>query len=220
MATIYTFGDSVLDCARYNDHDVHPGALIVQNDDALFPEFRGQDLAHRGGGRLVARASDGAMLDALGRQSRDVAPDPRGAALVSIGGNDLLQRMLLAPSAAVEAFGRALEARIAALPIRPVFLANVYDPTFGEEGRESALLSPGADRERARANHRRVNQLIAEVAARHGALVDLHTHFLESGDPSWVTSVIEPSLRGASEIRRCFLPHVLAWREALGAAGA
>jgi hypothetical protein len=34
--------------------------------------------------------------------------------------------------------------------------------------------------------------------------VDLHRHFL-IGEPSWYTCTIEPSLRGASEIRRCFL---------------
>ena len=49
----------------------------------------------------------------------------------------------------------------------------------------------------------------AEAAGRYGALVDLHAHFL-TGDPSWFTEIIEPSLVGASEVRRCFLDHVLA----------
>jgi acyl-CoA thioesterase I len=41
-------------------------------------------------------------------------------------------------------------------------------------------------------------------------LIDLHAHFL-TGDPSWFTQIIEPSLQGASEIRRCFLHEVLAY---------
>ena len=35
-------------------------------------------------------------------------------------------------------------------------------------------------------------------------LADLHAHFL-TGDPSWYTQTIEPSLVGASEVRRVFL---------------
>jgi hypothetical protein len=61
-----------------------------------------------------------------------------------------------------------------------------------------------------------VNAAIAAVALRHGQLVDLHAHFL-TGDPSWFTWTIEPSLRGASEVRRCFLPFVF---RALGMANA
>jgi hypothetical protein len=41
----YTFGDSILDCGRYNAYGVHPGQLIVRNDDRLFPEFKGLDLS-------------------------------------------------------------------------------------------------------------------------------------------------------------------------------
>ncbi|MGF2035329.1 MAG: hypothetical protein RMZ43_008445 [Nostoc sp. CmiVER01] len=40
MLTLYTFGDSILDCGRYNEYGVHPGQLLIQNDDRLFPEFQ------------------------------------------------------------------------------------------------------------------------------------------------------------------------------------
>jgi hypothetical protein len=50
--------------------------------------------------------------------------------------------------------------------------------------------------------------VLAGLAGRYGALVDLHAHFL-SGDPSWYVSTIEPSLVGPSEVRPAFLPHVL-----------
>ena len=46
------------------------------------------------------------------------------------------------------------------------------------------------------------------MAARHGTLVDLHAHFL-TGDRSWFEMNIEPSLTGASEVRRCFLDKIL-----------
>ena len=48
MLTVYTFGDSMLDCGVYNAYRVTPGQLLVQNDDRLFPEFQGQDLATHG----------------------------------------------------------------------------------------------------------------------------------------------------------------------------
>ena len=40
MLTVYTFGDSILDCANYNGEAVEPGRLIVKNDDRLFPNSR------------------------------------------------------------------------------------------------------------------------------------------------------------------------------------
>jgi hypothetical protein len=45
------------------------------------------------------------------------------------------------------------------------------------------------------------------VAACYGTLVDLRAHFL-TGDESWFERNIEPSLTGASEVRRCFLEKI------------
>ena len=59
----------------------------------------------------------------------------------------------------MQRFAQALDTFLQSLPKRPVFLDNVYDPTFGNDR-------------------------------------------LDSLD-------IEPSLQGASEIRRCFLHQVL-----------
>ena len=205
MATLYTFGDSILDCAHYNAHGVTPGGLLVRNDDRLFPEFRGRDLAARGPARLEHRAQDGARVGNLMAQGRGLrAVEGPAVALVTVGGNDLLGGLVADGGRGIAAFARALEEFVRDLPIRPVLLGNVYDPTFGDD----RLNFLGIDPDLARANHRRVNEAIAEVAARHGTLVDLHAHFL-GGDPSWYVQTIEPSLRGASEIRRCFLPSVL-----------
>src|SRR4051812_29348327 len=91
MFTLYTFGDSILDCGHYNARGVSPGGLLVRNDDALFPEFAGRDLSARGPARLVHRARDGAGVNDLRPQARGLAaPTGPAAALVTVGGNDLL----------------------------------------------------------------------------------------------------------------------------------
>jgi len=199
---LYTFGDSILDCGRYNAHGINPGQLLVRNDDGLFPEFRGKDLRARGPAQLVHRAVDGATVRDLAAQARGLGPAPgHAAALVTVGGNDLLQGLAADRGPGLRAFAAALGAFVARLPLRPVLLGNVYDPTFGDDTRNFL----GVDAAIARANHRRVNEVIATLGQRHGRLVDLHAHFLR-GEPSWFTRTIEPSLRGASEVRRAFSP--------------
>ena len=166
MLTLYTFGDSILDCGGYNDYGVHPGQLLVRNDDRLFPKFRGQDLSSRGPARLVHRAQDGATVAQLPAQARGLAPDESGVAMLTVGGNDLLMGLLVDHGRGVERFAAALDAFLRNLPIRPVLLGNVYDPTFGDD----ALDFTGVDPRLARENHRRVNAAIAEAAGRYGAL--------------------------------------------------
>ncbi|WP_299764284.1 SGNH/GDSL hydrolase family protein [Ramlibacter sp.] len=198
---VHTFGDSILDCGRYNEHGVHPGQLLVRNDDGLFPEFRGLDLQARNA-RLQHRAVDGATVDGLPAQARGLQrPTGPAVALLTVGGNDLLRGLAADTGPGLRAFAQKLEAFLRALPIRPVLLGTVYDPTFGDDRRNFLGVEPRI----ARANHRRVNDVIAQAASRHGALADLHAHFLH-GDPSWYAYTIEPSLRGASEVRRVFLP--------------
>ena len=197
--TLYTFGDSILDCGRYNAHGVHPGQLLVRNDDRLFPDFAGRDLRSEGPARLDHRAVDGATVDDLPRQGRGLRPEGESVAIVTIGGNDLLRGLAADRGDGMRAFEAALARFVRSLPVRPVVLGNVYDPTFGDDSRNFTGVPPAL----ARANHRRVNEVVAELAARHGRLADLHRHFL-GGDPSWFTHTIEPSLIGASEVRRVF----------------
>ena len=207
---LHTFGDSILDCAHYNDRGVHPGQLLVRNDDALFPEFRGQDLSSLGRARLVHRAVDGATVDGLPRQAEGLRRPPGASvAILTIGGNDLLRGLAADTGPGVREFERKLERWLRALPIRPVLIGTVYDPTFGDDSRNFLGIPPKV----ARANLRRVNDVLRALAARHGELVDIHAHFLR-GDPSWYVHTIEPSLKGASEVRRAFLPAVLARRRA------
>lgn len=200
MLTVHIFGDSILDCAHYNQHRVDPGQLLVRNHDRLFPEFLGRDLSARGPTRLAHRAVDGSVVDDLDRQLTDLVVEGPSLALLTIGGNDLLMGLLDDKGPGIDAFGRKLDRFLRALPIRPVLIGTVYDPTFGDD----ALNVFGVDPARGRENHRRINEVLADRARAHGAVVDLHRHFL-GGRPDWYTRTIEPSLSGASEVRRCFL---------------
>jgi acyl-CoA thioesterase-1 len=195
-----TFGDSVLDSARYNDRGLDAGQLLVRNDDRLFPEFSGRDLSTRGECRLEHRAVDGATSAGLAAQARGFAPADGSIAIVSVGGNDLLRGLSADTGPGLRAFEATVDDFLKKLAVRPVLVATVYDPTFGDDAR-NFLGVPAAT---ARANHRRVNAILAALGARYGRTVDLHEHFLH-GDPGWFTRTIEPSLVGASEIRRAFL---------------
>ncbi|WP_445626894.1 SGNH/GDSL hydrolase family protein [Nostoc sp. DSM 114167] len=204
MVTLYTFGDSILDCGRYNEFGVHPGQLLVQNDDRLFPEFQGQDLTSRGPAQLQHHARDGATVDGLSSQAHQLRVQGKAIALITIGGNDLLGGLIQDTGAGIATFANTLDTFVQQLPIRPVVLGNVYDPTFGDDRRNFV----GVESAIARKNLQRMNTAIQEIANRYGQFVDLHAHFLK-GDPSWFTATIEPSLLGASEVRRAFLPYVV-----------
>ncbi|HEY2158913.1 MAG TPA: SGNH/GDSL hydrolase family protein [Isosphaeraceae bacterium] len=202
MLTVTTFGDSILDCAHYNVHRVDPAGLLVTNRDDLFPEFRGRDLTTRlGDVRLDRRAVDGSTVDDLPRQARGLRVEGPALALVTVGGNDLLRGLVEDSGPGVDTFIRKLKAFLDALPIRPVALGTVYDPTFGDD---DAAAGAFRDPVRARANFDRVNAALTDLAPEYGVLADIHAHFL-TGRPDWFVRTIEPSLIGASEVRRCFL---------------
>ena len=203
MLTLVTFGDSILDCGRYNPYGIHPAQLLVQNDDARFPEFRGRDLRSAGPTTLVHHAQDGATVDDLPRQARGLNISGRAVALLTIGGNDLIRGLSSDAGPGIAAFERQLDEFLRALPVRPVLIGTVYDPTFGDDRRNFLPVDQGL----ARRNHQRVNDVLSRMGATYGDVVDLHTHFLRV-DPSWYTSVIEPSLTGASEVRRAFLAKI------------
>lgn len=210
MRTLLTFGDSILDCAAYNARGVHPGALLVRNDDALFPEWRGRDLASRGPARLQHRAVDGATSRGLAAQLRglDAHASGEALALLTVGGNDLLGGLIVDDGPGFRRFERDVRAFLDALPVRPILIGNVYDPTLGDDDANFLPIDPAPGRER----HARMNALLADLArsTADARLVDLHAHFLQ-GDPSWFAQIIEPSLVGASEVRRAVWPEVERW---------
>jgi hypothetical protein len=140
------------------------------------------------------------VVSGLAAQARGVAPKGDSVALLTIGGNDLLAGLARDRGAGMKVFEDALGRFLRALPMPRILMGTVYDPTFGDDARNFL----GVDARTARANHRRINAVIGSLAARYGTLVDLHAHFL-TGNESWFTRTIEPSLIGASEVRRAFL---------------
>lgn len=140
-------------------------------------------------------------MDGLARQARDVRVELGDVVLVTVGGDDLLGGLIADRGPGIERFRAALDAFLARLPRGRVLRGNVYDPTSGRDEDNFLPVPPGLGR----ANLRRMDDVLADLAAKHGRPVDVHGHFLRHGDASWFTHVIEPSLAGASEVRRCFL---------------
>jgi lysophospholipase L1-like esterase len=203
MLTLVTFGDSVLDCGWYNAARLTPASLLVHNDDQRFPEFRGRDLQSMVPARLEHRARDGATVADLAAQALELKVDTPALALLSIGGNDLLWSMGTATSPSPDRFAELLDDFLRNLAIRPVLIATIFDPTFGDDRRAFLDLDPRP----VRAAHHAFNAVLTAAAKRVGRVIDVHQHFL-SGQPDWFVETIEPSLVGASEIRRCFWPEV------------
>ena len=199
-------------------------ALLYRNDDLRWPELRGQDLTHGSPDvEFLNLAEDGVMIDdvateelaRLGRDSRD----PGILITLTAGGNDLLdalgagERLEKAVTRIVRRYTDLVETVRDELLRATLVLTTVYDPTDGT-GRLPGLDSYG----RLPLEHLdRFNDHVRDMAgATPGAvLADVHRHFLGHGvtapEPErwyWRQNLIEPSARGASEIRRV-------WWEAL-----
>jgi lysophospholipase L1-like esterase len=201
-------------------------ALLHQNDDLRWPEFRGQDLeSHSPGLEFINLAEDGALVDdvrteelaRLGRDSRD----PAIVLTLTAGGNDLLDA--LGAGRGLDRAATRIERRYTdlvdtvrdELPRATLLLTTVYDPTDGT-GRLPGLDAAGP---LPLEYLERFNQHVRETALdlRGVALADVHRHFRGHGmtapEPDrwyWRRNLIEPNARGASEIRRV-------WWEALEA---
>lgn len=219
--TIHTFGDSVLDCARYNEARVHPAALLIRNNDRIYPEWRGRDLFHTKERPLFLdhRATDGATAEDLFAQTSQmhIADDEDHIAIISVGGNDLLTYMghnsKWAWGNALWTFRHYLVSFVDLIAGRmPTFVLNVYDPSMGNDENNILGVEPYMLEEVAKEMRKRHVAVNAEIAgacvANRAHYVDLHKHFLDNGDETWFTNVIEPSLIGASEVRAVLWPRV------------
>jgi len=193
MVTLYTFGDSILDCGRYNEFGVHPGQLSSTTMIACF-EFRSR-LASRGSARLEHRALNGATVDSLPFPDR---LKKGNCALITIGGNDLLRGLIRDTGAGIATFANTSIHLCNSCPSVLFCWAMCTIPRW-------AMTATLELRARSSQNLQRMNTMIQEIANRYGQLVDLHAHFL-TGDLSWFTATIEPSLKGASEVMAAFLP--------------
>jgi lysophospholipase L1-like esterase len=199
-------------------------SLLARNDDGLWPEFRGRDLASlmpslRFDPRLDDLTADGATTESVLRQVQriDRSDDP-SLVTITAGGNDLLGFIGSAggsPAAAIaERLRRGVARVLELLPHATIVIGTVYDPSDGTKR------LPGYARalEREAAWLDEYNALVRDFVKsdKRLRLADIHAHFLGHGltapEAEWwylQESIIEPSARGASEVRRL-------WLEALG----
>jgi lysophospholipase L1-like esterase len=193
-------------------------SLLHRNNDDRWPEFRGRDLITAGSVTSYRNvAVDGAMIDNVASvQFRTVMSTPRVITL-SVGGNDLLSAYATSAGGArlresVQAIKRQYTDLLSDIhqrwPESLVILTTVYDPTDGTgdlgngwKNLPMHFLAEFNDRVRELGNA--LDRL--EVA-------DAHAHFMGHGITArgedrwyWPHSVIEPSSRGASELRRLWL---------------
>ena len=198
-------------------------SLLVRNDDARWPEFAGRDLQSRWP-RLESEmlATDAATIGDVFDAQLPVLRESSAEAIVTItvGGNDLLSAYSTRPRASlmqriVRDIGAGYDAMLDAiaerLPRAKLVLTTVYDPS-DRTGRIPGVLE---DVGRLPLQHLdALNQHIRDLArARENALLaDVYAHFLGHGASVeekhrwyWKRSLIEPSMTGASEIRRVWL---------------
>jgi lysophospholipase L1-like esterase len=192
-------------------------SLLYRNQDRLWPGFAGRDVGHAWpDADFHNLTEDGALIDDVATEELarigEEAHEPHVLVTVTAGGNDLLDALLA--GAALDKAVRRIERRYTdlvdalneALPRATLVLTTVYDPTDGT-GRLPGLDALG----KLPLEHLdHFNQHVRETAARCGAvLADVHRHFMGHGMNApegerwyWRNNMIEPSARGASEIRR------------------
>jgi lysophospholipase L1-like esterase len=209
---------------RFSTDRLGAVSLLVQNDDRLWPEFRGRDL------RTLQPSfdfdeqrddftADGATTESLLRQVQRIErSDEPTLVTITAGGNDLLGYIgspggSPAPTIAERlrsAIARVLEAR----PNAIVLVGTVYDPSDGTKR------LPGYTRALERESQwlDEYNDLVRKLVTTDPRLrlADIHRHFRGHGltvdvEQQWYLreSIIEPNARGASEVRRV-------WLEAIG----
>jgi lysophospholipase L1-like esterase len=212
---IYPAADAERRCPGKASSDrIGAASLLVQNDDRLWPEFRGRGL----GTPYDDFTADGATTEDLLRQVQriDGSEEPT-LVTITIGGNDLLAKIgSPGPSPAPDIASRLRAAVARVLEKRPnavVILATVYDPTDGTNRLPGVPLP--LDREAVWLAE--YNDLVRQFVAtdRRLRLADVHRHFFGHGlsapeQDLWYLpeSIIEPGARGASEVRRLWLQAV------------
>ncbi len=208
--------------------DIGASALFHRNDAYLFPDFKGKDLLTRFPGiRYKNLAIDGATSEDLLSKVRasDISTSAGTKILVTLtlGGNDLLetyrrnvgksQANLKTEFAMVqERYASVVEMLKKKLPGALLILTTVFDPTDGTGIMPSA--TPMYSGKLPIEFLAEFNRFIVSYADEDSTRVaDVHNHFLGHGAECsssesfwyWKPSPIEPSYRGASEIRRVWL---------------
>ena len=216
---------------RIGRDTIGAAALLYENDSELFPDFAGHDLkSFLPSIKHNNLTFDGATtFDLLDPERVSSFPEYRGRALVTLtlGGNDLLQvisrkgrddsvDLTKAVVELTKRYEEVLTIICKKLPTSTVILTTVYDPTDGTGILPTS--SPLFDSALPIGYLHTYNDYIRSCAAKSPFLLaDVHKHFDGHGALCgaaekfwyWKPSPIEPSYRGASEIRRV-------WLDALG----
>lgn len=199
---------------------VGAASLLHRNDSQLWPEFDGKDLVSNYPDIVpIKLALDGATtfdFSDVSTYQSFVAPYADRPVLVTItlGGNDLLNVLMkserekdsaVSIEPIMDRFDLVVKNLSALLPRSICVFTTVYDPTDGS-GNLPGFLQFG-DR---LPLLRYMNEHIIQSAKKNNALLaDVYTHFQGHGLSApkddfwyWGSMPIEPSARGASEIRR------------------
>ena len=205
---------------------VGAASLLYRNDSSLWPEFDQRDLLTCFPGLQHQNlAEDGATtFDILNADHlNELAQYRTSNSLVTltIGGNDALEAVLESQAnnyaelqeeieALLDRLDECVKALLEALPLSKIILGTIYDPTDG-----TGLFPDQLE------NSKKLPIEFLDVINKHirskkdeqGILIaDIHRHFLGHGtlaDPEsrwyWHHSPIEPSAKGANEIRRVWI---------------
>jgi len=198
-------------------------SLLYQNSEEHWPAYAGDDLVSKYPGIAFQNfASDGATVgEVFGEQLLQVEESDEPALVtLTIGGNDLLSAYGNRPRRELlerierdiaEAYDFLVDTIRGRFPNSTVILTTVYDPSDGTG------LIPGVYDDIGplpiEVLHRFNDHIRAlAVGTPRALLADAHAHFLGHGVSApeserwyWRRSLIEPSARGASEIRSIWL---------------
>ncbi len=205
--------------------DIGASALFYRNDSQLFPDFEGKDLVTKFPGiRYKNLAIDGATCEDLLSKVRDTdistSAGTKLLVTLTLGGNDLLetyrrstgeqQSVLSIEFGKVQVrYTTVVQMLRRKLPNALLILTTVFDPTDGTGIMPSA--TPLYQGKLPIEFLTEFNRFILSYAKDESILVaDVYKHFFGHGAECdaadkfwyWKPSPIEPSYRGASEIRR------------------
>lgn len=215
--------------------DIGAAALLHHNDVHLWPDFINRDLQHMWPGIHFANyAEDGAtthdMLTPAHNRALAGYADTPVIVTLTIGGNDLLnalnttsrQRGVVLEKLVKEIQARykqILQAMNSQLAYAVILPTTVYDPT------DDTGVMPGAAESFGKLPIEHLhtfNDFVRTIASDfdNTILADVHAHFRGHGARAqngelwyWPPGPIEPSARGASEIRRVWLDSLVAARQ-------
>lgn len=208
--------------------------LLVQNDDAKYPDEKGKDLKTADGAtiKVVKNSQSGAQSKNLPKQVSGLPTSLPGpvAITVTIGGNDMQGNILAIlgnnDTAERAAFAKNLKTSYDELT-RPdrfgpgvkvkIFHANIYDPSDGE-GNFAESGCPGIlaafPKQPTTVHFDAWNKAGSDVVTAYGeqaVVVDMHSTFLgkgvghlKDGTSFYAPDCIHPNAKGHDAIRRMF----------------